>query len=516
MANPQEKQKAILYVRVSTKEQVEDGNSLATQERLCRDYAIRNELVVISEGVFIEQGESAKTVDRTELQKLLKFAMLHREEVGSLIVYKIDRLSREVRDYADLKAYFDSLGIKILSTSESFDNTPFGRWIEHGLANNAQFENETRAERCKGGMIESVRNGRWVWKAPLGFINTRVDGKKNIKPDDQNNTQTLLREAWELVDSGYTIESAHKMLKAKGLANAKGKPISLRSFYNLFRNPIYKAVIEAFGLTIASQSILPIIDSELFDRVLDKLTGRQTVPSKYQKTNPLYPLRGILYCAKGHRMTASSPRGNGGRYPKYHCSRCRGIGTSHDKKLVEERFVELLNEVAYHPTMTEALVVAIEENWLLEQRGNASEIAKQRRRLIALDEDDIAIGLKNRSGVYQDDFTKKLLATNNLERTQIKLELGRQTYPEQEVEKVIEFGASSLQHISTIWSDLDDLHVKQRFQKWLFPVGLQWNGENFGTIENIELNLSLSLKKQLLSKNCTLVIPRGVEPRFAG
>ena len=515
MIDTEQKQRAILYVRVSTKEQVEDGNSLVTQERLCRDFAARNNLELVQDGIFIEEGESAKTAHRTELQKLLKYATLHKDSIDCLLIYRIDRLSRDTRDYGELKMFFGALGIRVISISEAFDDNPVGRFIENTLAGVAQLDNEIRAERSKNGMIEAVRDGRWTWKAPFGYINGRVNGKKNIKPDRESTTPVFLREAWELVDCGYPIGEVHRMISAKGLIKANGKPIKLEHFYKLFRNPIYKGVVEAFGLSIVSGDIQPIIEPALFDRVSTKLAGKQTVPTKYQTANPLFPLRGTIFCLQGHRMTASCPRGNGGRYPKYHCAHCRGTGTSHDKTLVEEQFVGLLNKFEYDPSITDALVTAIVENYAYEQRSNASELAKKKRRLFELDVDDDEIARKNRKGVFTDQHTKRLLATNNHERTNIKIELNQQTYPEQEVEKVIEFGTASLQKIGSIWTDLDDLPVKQRFQTWLFPVGLRWNGENFGTIENIETNLSLSLNRRFSAQNYTLVAPRGVEPLFS-
>jgi len=508
-----ENKSAILYARVSTKEQVEDGNSLATQQRLCREFAAREEIAILNDGVFIEQGESAKTALRTELQKMLTYATLHKDEIDFLLIYRIDRLSRDTKDYGELKVFFASLGIRVVSISESFDDNPVGRFIENTLAGVAQFDNKVRAERSKNGMIDAVREGRWVWKAPLGYVNARVSGKKNIKPDTDNRTAELLREAWELVDCGYTIASARKMLTDKGLRTETGKVVSVSQFHKIFRHPIYKAVIDRFGLEVASTTIKPIVEPELFDKVYEKLTGSQKTPDKYLKANPEFPLRGIMYCTNGHRMTGSAPRGNGGRYPKYHCAKCRGVGTSHDKDKVEGQFVRMLNGLEYQEDMKEALVVAIEENWAVEQNNSRKLVAKLKKRVQELDTLDNEIARKNLNGVFSDAHTKTLLAENNLERTEIKLELGQYNNLDQDLEEVVEFGLSSLQRIGTIWQELDDIYVKQRFQKWLFPAGTTWNGEDFGTSQ---LPLCLSIKKELSEENSLLVIPRRIELLLPG
>jgi site-specific DNA recombinase len=83
---------AVLYCRVSTKEQVEEGNSLVTQEKMCREYAVAHGYSVAQ--IFIEQGESAKTADRTELKKLLDYCSNKKHQIDAVIAYKIDRISR--------------------------------------------------------------------------------------------------------------------------------------------------------------------------------------------------------------------------------------------------------------------------------------------------------------------------------------------------------------------------------------------------------------------------------------
>lgn len=513
MGSFSDKSRAMLYVRVSTKEQVEEGNSLPTQERICREYASRNDMEIIEEAVFVEEGESAKTALRTELQKMLTYATLHKDSIDCLIIYRLDRLSRDTRDYGELKVFFSSLGIKVVSATENFDDNPVGRFIENTLAGVAQLDNEVRAERSKNGMIDAVREGRWVWKAPLGYVNTKVNGKRNIAPNTENDTAKLLNEAWVLVDTGYPIGEARRILTNKGLVNAKGKPVCLSYFHKIFRKTIYKGVMDNFGLNVISDSIVPIVKPELYDRVLAKLDTPQKNPEVYKTANPEFPLRGVVYCKEGHRMSGSSPRGNGGRYPKYHCPKCRGEGTSHSKELVENEFVTYLNTLEYQHDLKDALVVAIEENWAMEQQSSRRLVRKLKKRLLELDGLDNEIARKNLNGVFNDEHTKKLLAQNNLERIEIKLELGKYQNLDKDLEEIIEFGASSLEQIGSIWSDLEDIFVKQRFQKWLFPSGIVWNGEKFGTND---LPLCVSIKQKLRGENSLMVTSRRIELRLPG
>jgi site-specific DNA recombinase len=125
--------RAVIYCRVSTKEQVEEGNSLVTQERNCRDYAIKYGYEVAY--VFIELGESAKTADRTEWQKLIGYCANKKNKIEAIIAYKIDRISRNTDDYSQIRILLKRYGVEIKSTSEYFENTPAGRFMENIIAN---------------------------------------------------------------------------------------------------------------------------------------------------------------------------------------------------------------------------------------------------------------------------------------------------------------------------------------------------------------------------------------------
>ena len=133
-----EKRNAIIYCRVSTKEQVEEGNSLVTQERNCREYAAKNNYHIVQ--VFIERGESAKTAERTELQNLFKFCALKKNEITAVIAYKIDRISRNTDDYSQIRILLKRYGTEIKSNSEHFEDNPAGRFMENIIANVAQFD----------------------------------------------------------------------------------------------------------------------------------------------------------------------------------------------------------------------------------------------------------------------------------------------------------------------------------------------------------------------------------------
>lgn len=131
----------------------------------------------------------------------------------------------------------------------------------------------------------------------------------------------------------------------------------------MLANKIYIGVIESFGLSIQSKTIPSIVEEETLYKARDILSGNKNLGKKYIKHNDKYPLRGILYCKEGHKMTASSPKGRTKRYPKYHCSICRGEHTAnYSVEEVDEKFLDYIKDFKMNRDVKEALKTAIELN----------------------------------------------------------------------------------------------------------------------------------------------------------
>jgi DNA invertase Pin-like site-specific DNA recombinase len=152
---------------VSTKEQTENL-SLPTQLRACEEYCRREGFEVLER--FREEGESAKTTDRSELQALLKYCRTHKGKVHFVVVYNLTRFARQKYDHFALHAHLKSLGILLRSATEPIDDTSTGKLMEGVLAAFAQFDNDVRSERTLAGMRAALSLGRWTFKAPLGYL----------------------------------------------------------------------------------------------------------------------------------------------------------------------------------------------------------------------------------------------------------------------------------------------------------------------------------------------------------
>ena len=163
--------KAIIYARVSTKEQAEKGLSLKTQKETCLEYAKRNKYEVLK--VFTERGESAKTTNRTEFKKLIEYINLKSDQIDGLIVFNLKRLSRNMADHTDIVKFLTQNKIILESATEAISETPEGKLMRNVIASFAQYDNDQRSDRTKRGMIQAIKEGRYVWKAPIGYRNNK-------------------------------------------------------------------------------------------------------------------------------------------------------------------------------------------------------------------------------------------------------------------------------------------------------------------------------------------------------
>ena len=490
--------KVILYLRVSTKEQVQ-GSSLETQEDSCRRYARDNGYEIVR--VFIEKGESAKTADRTELKFLLEYVAKNKDIFG-VIVWKIDRLARNTLDHASLKMFFNKYNVRLISATENLEDTSVGRLIENQLAGFAQFDNDVRAERSKNGMEAAMKAGRYVWMAPKGYVNTGGKGKSNLALDKPELVKKV-HLIWELIDTGYSQEDARKEIAGKGLK------ISKSQFNRMLRNKTYMGVIEKFGLS-AIGDFEPLVESALFLRVQDKLDRKARKIPIYRVDNPDFPLRNFIvctYCSDG--LTGSWSRGNGGKYAYYRCKNCKRINYKKDgDDGLETKFKEYLQNYHYKEELKELMLKAIEVNWEDRNKNNEKrvrEIDSEISKLKILNKEIVG---KNLGNVISDQLAKEMTTENEQKIIELELQLHSKQTTVDGVMTIAKRSISVLEDISGVWLRID-LDIKKRFQTFLFPQRLPFDGANFRTAQTA---YCISQNVLSLPQNSSNVPSTGIEP----
>jgi site-specific DNA recombinase len=451
-------EKAIAYIRVSSDRQVQDGTSLVTQERRVKEYAATKDYDLLR--IFVEEGETAKTDRRTELQAMLAFSKQHKGRIQVLIFPKIDRFARYIEDYYSLKATLRNSGMRVESADESFDDTPAGRFMETVLAGQAQFDNDLRAERSKGGMREAVLQGRWVWAAPVGYRNVRVNNKATIEPDPDKAPKIV--EAFNLLASGRRPLDVRVWLREHGVLVGRSR------FFTMFRSKAYLGIIEAFGVVQqGAPPFLPLVSESVFRRAQEAF--RPARPRNgYQYDNPDFPLRGTLRCYCGSLLTASWSSGRQKRYPYYRCKSCPRVNlplnAAHGawlcalQQTASECLLPLKDEADF-------LVSAQQETQALREQVRNMERTIERFREIQKN-----IVLKNAEGVTPDTLARQQISELEDKIVETELEIDRLSVDDVNIQEAAQFARNFLTNICSIWEKAN-LSTKKHIQRFFFPKG---------------------------------------------
>ena len=466
------RKRAVIYCRVSTVEQAEEGNSLVTQERACREYASRNGFDVVE--AYIERGESAKTADRTKLQKMLAHATQKKNQISAVIVYKIDRLSRNTTDYSNFRVLLKRYGVQIKSTSEQIEDSPQGRFMETIMAASGQFDNDVRAERCSNGMREAMREGRYVWQAPVGYSNgARFNGRPTIAP---NEMALLVKKAFEMTATGlYSTEDVRRRMNIDGLQTPSGKQISTQYFPQMLRNRVYAGWIEKFGESHRGR-FDAVINDELFDQVQRVLKNKGKRVAEYKRDNEDFPLRRFVFSPDGLKLTGSWAKG---KYPYYRFS---VKGSNYQRDDIEQQFASLMDSYKFEPSQIEKLKRFVKEQFHVATAGERANVATLQGRLKALEDEQTALLQKNIKGVVSDAVLKQQLDRSELETAEIYSSLALLRNIDVSPEEAVEFAEGYLLSPSKTWRE-SQLSVQTRLQWFQFPQGITFDNQIYGTTQ---------------------------------
>jgi len=309
----------LLYARVSTDKQAQKELSIPAQVAAMQEYAKRNGWRVV--GHFIDEGESARTADRPELKRLIQHCK-DEKNVDIVLVHKIDRLARNLIDYATIKAILKQKGIKLVSVSEPFDDNPIGHLLENIIASISEWYSANLGEEIKKANLAKLKRGEWPHKPPVGYKSAQGEnGRVKHVPDLK--AAPLIRQAFELFLTGNcSLRTLSEEMHARGMKTRYGRIYSPESIKKVLMNRFYIGGLEWQGKEYRGRH-KPIITPELFYRVQEVLKKRSV--DNGEKGRLEFLLRGVAYCqACGQRLTGEvHPRGSYYRcLPNLHKKKC--------------------------------------------------------------------------------------------------------------------------------------------------------------------------------------------------
>ena len=350
--------RAVSYIRVSTREQAqrggsEEGFSLPAQREANKRKAQSMGALVVKE--FADRGESARSANRPELQKMLAYL---KEDGGIdyVIVHKLDRLARNRADDVEINRAFEEAGVRLVSTSENIDQTPGGMLLHGIMSSIAEFYSRNLANEVIKGMGEKARNGGTLGKAPLGYVNVRGRDEhgrevRTVELDEER--APLLRLAFsEYATGNWTVSQLADHLNTLGLSipptpRRCAKPITTTRLHKILRHPYYKGTISFQGVEYVGAHE-PLVDEETWSQVQAMLDSHRY--GERQRIHNHF-LKSTVVCGQcGARLSVQNAKNSKGTiYPYFVCARrCRLHDCTFKAVLidvVEDRMVDLYQTI---------------------------------------------------------------------------------------------------------------------------------------------------------------------------
>ncbi len=467
--------KAIIYLRVSTEEQV-DNFSLETQENICRTEAEKRGFEIVE--TFREEGRSAKNIiGRPVLISLLEYCRKNKKLIKALLVYRLDRISRVTGDYLAIRKKLSENGVSIISATEPTGDGPTEKLVETILAGFAQLDNDIRSERAKNGMRARFLSGMVVnGRVPLGYS---LGGGQTVKDPESWNS---MQKAWDLMATGTkSISEMTKIMNDWGLKenfNKRKYAIRPNRVQVLFRNKFYMGILcsKTYSDEVKGRHI-PMITEDLFYKVQAIIDGRnpnKVALARRNHENPAFPLRRIIKCAGcGKGLTGAWTKGHGGRYAYYWCStRCNRKCIA--VKKLEGSLVNLLKEITPKDECLNMFIHYIynfyQERYttLQKMKNNANSEIDQLKNLRK------TLVEKNMSGIYSDEVFKE--QNTILEEKIVRAHISKEEsiIDKYSIEEVTSF-------IKTMLADLGESYRRSNLSQvkvmlgLIFPAGLFWD-----------------------------------------
>jgi site-specific DNA recombinase len=312
-----------IYTRKSTDEGLDQAfNSLDAQREACAAYALsqKSEGWSLLPGLYDDGGFSGGDMNRPALARLL--ADVHDRKVDIVIVYKVDRLTRSLTDFARIVDVFDKAGVSFVSVTQQFNTTTsMGRLTLNVLLSFAQFEREVIGERIRDKIAQSKAKGMWMGgPVPLGY--DAVDRTLVPNPAEAKTVEHIFRRylahssTAELLKELKAAGIVSKPRTVRGDINRGGRPFVRGPLHHLLGNPIYIGKVRHRGQLYDGQHV-PIIDQALWDAVQAKrsaaLGGRQGRKDSQHRSL----LTGMIRDHVGRPLTPSHAVRNRKRYRYY-------------------------------------------------------------------------------------------------------------------------------------------------------------------------------------------------------
>ena len=367
---------AVIYARVSSKEQEVEGFSIPAQLDLLRDYARKQGMKAVQEFVDVE---SASTSGRTGFGQMLAFLKKNRSKCQTILVEKTDRLYRNVPDYATV----DELGVTIHFVKDGTILSPDSKSSEqfiHGIkVLMARNYSQNLGEETLKGMLQKAKSGLYPSNAPAGYRNVEgADGRRIIVPD--NNAPTITRLFEEFATGRYSLKTLAAKARDEGWT-VGGRRLHRSTLHLILRKRIYTGDFDWDGVAYHGKHEA-LVSQEVWDGVQALLDRR--AETKQHRIKHDFAFTGFIRC--GHCGCGLVGELKKQKYVYYHCTGHRGKCEEPyaREEVVQDQFAAALKELVIPPAILKWLQESVSESDLNERAARDREMKRleeQHRRL---------------------------------------------------------------------------------------------------------------------------------------
>ena len=298
---------AVIYARFSSSAQREA--SIEQQISVCRDFAVKNGYTIVQ--IYSDRAITGRTDRRQQFLQMIKDAREGRFQ--AILVYALDRFSRDKYDSARYKHELRACGVRVVSATEPISDQPSGILIESVFEGLAQYYSAELSQKIRRGNEDNAKKCLAGGQMPLGY-RRGADGRYEIHPEEAE----IVREIFQRVAAGETYAEICRDLNARGIKTKHGTTWNRSSFHTILHNERY------IGTYISKYNFQPdaihaIVDKDLFYKVQ---TANRTKSGPRRTPNGIFSLTGKLYCGRcGSTMIGTSGTSKSGKLCYYYsCS----------------------------------------------------------------------------------------------------------------------------------------------------------------------------------------------------
>ena len=335
-----------LYIRVSTQEQAENGNSLEFQKEKLEAYCKIHDYKIVGE--YVDAGVSGAKFNRPALDRLKDDV----DKIDVVLIYKLDRLSRSIKDTMLLiEDFFKPNKIDLISLSENFDTTQaIGMATVGMLSTFAQLERDTIKQRMVAGKVQAVKNGYYINKPPFGYV--KKDGK--LVKDER--TRECVELIFKKLLEGHSTTKIVSFVEINNYSHLKKKLWHFTTINRIAQNITYAGHTLLMGILIKNTHE-PYITDEERTIIINFLKGRSCATSKTKNDTYASPYRGLINCPTCHRKLACSrqirKKSTTHNYRCMYCRRRKVMTRVLSSKTIEKGLIDYFNNFDFSLNFSE-------------------------------------------------------------------------------------------------------------------------------------------------------------------